>query len=141
MITRWVKFNTVGIAGTGVQLAMLWLCARLLAVHYLVATIIAVEAAVLHNFAWHEVWTWPKLPAAERWGRLARFHAANGAVSIASNALFMWLFQGCLGIPLLPANLGAIVCTAIINFLIADLWVFRPPGARNNSNFMTGSGV
>ncbi len=30
----------------------------LLGPHYLVATALAVEMAVLHNFFWHRRWTW-----------------------------------------------------------------------------------
>lgn len=40
----------------GVQLAVLAWLVRSLQMHYLPATAIAVEAAVLHNFFWHE---WP----------------------------------------------------------------------------------
>jgi len=51
MLVRWLKFNAVGIAGTVVQLTALWLLARLSGIQYVVATGIAVEIAVLHNFA------------------------------------------------------------------------------------------
>ena len=56
-----------------------WFTARL---HYLVATAIAVEAAVLHNFCWHQRWTWRDRRAASRTTavrRLGRFHLLNGA--------------------------------------------------------------
>ncbi|MSO19643.1 MAG: GtrA family protein [Acidobacteria bacterium] len=53
----WLKFNTVGALGAGVQAAALWLLMKVFRVHYLIATPIAVEAAILHNFAWHFHWT------------------------------------------------------------------------------------
>jgi putative flippase GtrA len=92
---------------------------------YVVATILAVEVAVLHNFVWHEAWTWRGLPAEARWGRLLRFHVANGFVSLASNALFTWLFKRYLGLPLLVSNVAAIALTAILNFVLASTWVFK----------------
>ena len=119
-----MKFNAVGVAGTVVQLAALYFLARVLRIQYVVATVLAVEVAVLHNFAWHEIWTWPGLPAQQRWRRLARFHVANGFVSIASNALLTLIFKQYLGIPLLASNLAAIVLTALLNFLVAASWVF-----------------
>jgi len=45
---RWLKFNAVGAGGVAVQLAFLALLVRL-GVHYLLATALAVEAAVLQN--------------------------------------------------------------------------------------------
>ena len=44
-----------------------------------VAMPVAVEAAVLTNFFWHERWTWhDRVQASGRWSRLLRFHITNG---------------------------------------------------------------
>ncbi len=69
-----MKFNAVGLIGIVVQLAVLCTLVHLLKVHYLLATFLAMETAILRNFAWHEQWTWhdragPGMPA-----RLVRFH-------------------------------------------------------------------
>lgn len=122
---RWLKFGAVGIAGVAVQLSVLWLLARELGVPTIAATVMAVEVAILHNFAWHEAWTWRGLPPEERWTRLLRFHTANGFVSLALNAGFTWLFKENFGAPLLISNLGAIAVTSLLTFLMADRWVFR----------------
>ena len=55
---RLLKFNFVGAIGIGVQFGVLFLLKSVWHVHYLVATVIAVEMAVLHNFVWHERFTW-----------------------------------------------------------------------------------
>jgi len=124
-VKRWLKFNAVGIVGALVQLISLWLLTRA-GVQYVIATVLAVEVAVLHNFAWHEVWTWRGIPAHGRWQRLFRFHVANGLVSIASNAVFTWILKQGFGLPLLIANFGAICVTALLNFVLAAVWVFQP---------------
>ena len=49
---HWLKFNTVGAIGIGVQLAALAALKSGLELNYLLATGLAVEAAVLHNFVW-----------------------------------------------------------------------------------------
>jgi putative flippase GtrA len=128
-LIRWLKFNAVGIAGAGVQLAALWLLARVVGIQYVVATILAVELAVLHNFAWHEVWTWRGIPAEGRLRRLGRFHVANGFVSMLSNAVFTWIFKQWMGAPLVVANGISIVLTALLNFVLASVYVF-PSTAR-----------
>ena len=62
--TRWIKFNLVGGMGIVVQVLVLLVLKTGLHLHYLVATALAVEAAVIHNFLWHERFTW-----ADRAGR------------------------------------------------------------------------
>jgi dolichol-phosphate mannosyltransferase len=125
MRSRFVRFNAVGVAGFALQLVMLWLLARG-GVHYLAATALAVEAAILHNFAWHECWTWPDRPAGgrTRLARLARFHAVNGAVSLAGNLLLMPVLVRGAGLPVLAANLVAVVVCAAVNFAGAERLVF-----------------
>ena len=57
-LVRWCKFNIVGGMGILVQFAALFLLKSVLHFNYLGATAIAVEAAVVHNFVWHEQFTW-----------------------------------------------------------------------------------
>ena len=58
MLVRWCKFNLVGGLGIIVQFAALFLLKSMLHFNYLGATAIAVETAVVHNFLWHERFTW-----------------------------------------------------------------------------------
>jgi dolichol-phosphate mannosyltransferase len=126
--TRWrfLRFNLVGALGIAVQLLVLELLRRA-GVHYLVATVLAVEAAILHNFVWHERYTWRDRRDVSRWescARLLRFHLANGAVSLLGNALLMRWLVGELLLPVLPANLLAIAACGVLNFLLGDRLVF-----------------
>jgi len=98
---RWIMFNSVGAMGIVVQLSVLWLLAAHFNLGYLLATGLAVEAAVLHNFFWHERWTWADRTANCSNGFLKRFmyfHTANGVISLAGNLVLMQLFVGKLGI-------------------------------------------
>lgn len=133
---RWLRFNAAGLFGIGVQLAVLSFLTRMGA-DYFAATLVAVECAILHNFLWHERWTWSERAsrAAGDWPRrLLRFHLANGAISIAGNALLMWWLVGLLGGPVLLSNLLSIALCGTANFIAGDLFVFRraqesaPPG-------------
>jgi putative flippase GtrA len=114
----WLRFNAVGIAGAPLQVALLWLLMHFGA-HYLWATALSVEAALLHNFFWHTRWTWQGRDAS-----LLRFHLANGLVSIVSNLIWMRIFTGWLGVPAVPANLLAITLTSVVNFVLGERWVF-----------------
>jgi putative flippase GtrA len=122
---RFWRFNAVGVLGFAVQLGVLALLVHA-GVHYLAATAMAVEAAILHNFAWHERWTWRDRPASgrARLARLLRFHALNGGVSLAGNVLIMRVLVGLCGMPPLPSNVMAVLACAAVNFLGADRLVF-----------------
>lgn len=126
-LIRWLRFNFVGLLGIAVQLSVLTLLVSVARINYLLATVIAVECAVLHNFLWHERYTWRErtrgTPGVT--GRLLRFHLANGLISIAGNLLFMRLLAGSAGLHYLPANLLSIAMCGILNFLVGDFLVFR----------------
>ena len=131
VIRTYLKFNVVGIAGVGVQLLVLALLKSGFGVPYLTATVLAVETAVLHNFFWHERWTWIERTKVLPWGfssRIVRFHFANGLISLAGNAALMWLLVAGLRIPYLIANLMAIAACSLINFWAGDRFVFRASG-------------
>src|SRR5580658_7724351 len=122
---RWLKFNTVGIGGAAVQLSVLWMLEHFTSIPYVFAVVIAVEIAILHNFFWHEAWTWRGKPVEDRWWRLLRFHLGNGFVSIASNVVLTYFYKEIAGLPLVAANLAGIVTAALLNFWVAQAWVFR----------------
>jgi putative flippase GtrA len=126
MSSRFWRFNGVGAIGFAVQLGALAVLLRL-GLHYLAATALAVEVTLLHNFAWHERWTWKDRPAGGfvRLERLWRFQALNGAVSLAGNLILMGVLAGTLGVPPLVANLVAVLVCALLNFAASDRVVFR----------------
>jgi len=133
MLMRWLKFNLVGGIGIGVQFAALFLLKSVLRFDYLFATSIAVEAAVVHNFVWHEQFTWSERlrPSDSRraWRasllRFLRFNFTTGAVSIAGNLALMWVMVGQGHMNYLIANGIAIALCSVANFLVSDGWVFQ----------------
>jgi putative flippase GtrA len=125
---RWIKFNAVGGIGIVVQLAALAVLRSSLKFNYLLATAIAVEVAVLHNFVWHERFTWADRPPsrlAHSLIRLAKFNATNGAVSIGGNVLLMRLLVGRFKLNYIFSNCVAIAICSLLNFLLGDRFVFE----------------
>jgi GtrA-like protein len=80
----------VGALGIGVQLGTFCFLTHGLGADYWLATALAVETAVLHNFVWHERFTW-----ADRAGRggeqalarMLRFNLTTGVISRGGNLL------------------------------------------------------
>jgi putative flippase GtrA len=128
MASRFVRFNLVGIVGFGLQLALLLALERA-GVPIALATLIAVEAALLHNFAWHERWTWAGLAGGTRAGRLGRFHVSNGLISLAGNAVMTTALTN-VGMPTIAASTTAVLVCALLNFASAHLWVISHPTAQ-----------
>jgi putative flippase GtrA len=127
-IRHWLKFNAVGIIGIGVQLSVLTILASGLKLNYLLSTFLAVEAAVLHNFVWHERWTWverTRQKAGRRLRRLISFHLANGLISLGGNLLLMWVLVSKAHLHYFVANLIAIGTCSVVNFFASDRIVFR----------------
>ena len=123
--SRWLKFYAVGGIGIAVQFVVLAALTSGLRFDYRLATTAAVEAAVIHNFLWHEHFTWADRRASNVLARFARFNLTTGAFSIAGNLVLMELLVGILALPYLAANAMTIVACSIVNFLLSDRFVFR----------------
>jgi putative flippase GtrA len=122
-VSRAARFFWVGAAGFVVQIVTLHALAAA-GLPYPFATALAVEAAILHNFLWHERWTWADRSSSERWQRLIRFNGSTALISIGGNVALMALFVGRLQLPLMPATLLAVLTLSVLNFLSADRLVF-----------------
>jgi putative flippase GtrA len=122
---RWCRFNLVGIMGMAVQLSALALLNRWIAGHYLIATALAIEVTLLHNFVWHLRFTWrDRGKSSSRLAQLLRFHLSNGLVSLAGNLVLMRILVSKAHLPLLIANAIAILACSLINFCLGESWIF-----------------
>lgn len=129
-MTRWARFAGVGLMGLVFQLSLVYVLTSILTVDYRIAIVIGVEAAILHNFAWHERWTWrDRVVGSSReaaYVRLMKFNAASGLISIVGNVAFTTAFVELIGAPVLLSNVSAIICLTLLNFMAADRLAFAP---------------
>ena len=139
-LRRWLTFNGIGAIGVAVQLALLATLLKMLHWPVPLATAIAVEAAVLHNFAWHQRLTWRDRPVStlgELIQRLARFHVLNGSVSLVGNVVITSVLST-VGMQPLLANAIAIALCSTVNFFAGDRLVFA---ARTATTLVIASGL
>ena len=133
-LRRWLRFNFVGLFGVGVQLALLQLLLLSTQLDYRFATLIAVELTVLHNFCWHWRYTWRErqlLSSRVVLRRLMEFHLTNGTVSLAGSWTLTALLVSRARFPVIAANLVSIGACSLVNFLLAEVLVFRKPAGRD----------
>jgi len=121
---RWLKFNAVGAGGIVVQLGMLGVLKSGVGLDYLLATGLAVEAAVIHNYLWHERFTWADRSSTNSWMRFAKFNVTTGMFSILGNVILMRALVGGAHMNYWVANILTIALCSFVNFVVSDRFVF-----------------
>jgi putative flippase GtrA len=121
---RFARFVLAGASGFIVQVGTLAVLTLLVRLNYVIATVIAVEAAILANFIWHHHWTFRD--RAGSWlQRLVRFNALNGITSVAGSIFLTACLVEALGLHPVVANIACVAALSVINFVAADRLVFR----------------
>jgi putative flippase GtrA len=133
-MTRFAKFAGVGLVGWLVQVVTL---SALIAAgaHYVLATALAVEVTILHNFAWHLRYTWREAAAPSRsivLHRLVRFNTSTALVSIVGNVVAAALAVEYLHMAAPIANTLAALLLSVLNFALANRWVFQKAELRTH---------
>ena len=125
---RVARFVTVGGLGFAVQAATLSLLTTAVHWPWPLAIASAVEAAIVHNFVWHQRWTWRDRGTESTWSfrfrRFARYNVATGVLAIAGNVAVTGLFLALLDLPIVIANLCAVLTLTVASFFVADRWIF-----------------
>jgi dolichol-phosphate mannosyltransferase len=127
---RFGRFSAVGLMGAAIQLLLLYLATKELGLPSVASTPVAAEIALLHNFIWHERFTWRDrglLRVTRPWevaARLWRFHIASGLISLGGNTMAMYFLVERLKVPAMPAAVAAMLLCSVANFLATDRWVY-----------------
>lgn len=124
---RIVAFLFVGALGFALQMGGFG-CLRAAGWPLPAATACSALTAVVHNFIWHERWTWSDRggDVATRTRRFAGYLATTGATSLVSNVVLVAFFAGLFTLPPRVALALAVVSTSVVNFLISDRLTFQP---------------
>lgn len=123
---RMSKFAVVGLSGLVVNSGILWILTHFFHIDYRIASLLAIEVAILNNYVWNTVWTWRDRPADSVGHVLRRFVKFNGASALV--ALINWLSLIALTewfhIEMMISNLIGIFAASIFNFLVSHYWTF-----------------
>ncbi len=93
--------------------------------NYLGATALAVESAIVHNYFWHERFTWIDRTTKNSGTRFLKFNFTTGLFSILRNVVLMRMFVAGLHMNYLVANLLTIAsCSGRLS--VSDWFVFDP---------------
>jgi putative flippase GtrA len=127
---RFLKFATVGVIGTIIDFSVLNLLHKLAGMPVLTANIFSFSLAVLSNFTWNRLWTFPESRERPLIGQLGQFVLVN-VVGLGINEAVLYLvlqaIRSFVGDPwnYNLAKAFAIVVVLFWNYFINRLWTYR----------------
>jgi putative flippase GtrA len=124
-LPRLGAFGTVAALGFAVQVTTIVVLTAA-GWHLAWATAAGVSMAVLHNFIWHERWTWrDRAPLGTVGRRLVRVVLSTGLVSLVGTVALTALYVAVLGAPVLIGNLLAVWSVGLLNYTVLDRLIYR----------------
>jgi len=132
---RFVKFGIVGGSGVAVNVGLLHVFTASAKLDYRLASVFAIECAVINNFLWNYFWTWKDRQAGSKRSfvyMLFKFHVSSGLTAFVVNWGLLVLLTEVLHVNYhvtnVPnyhiSNLIGIGLGAVANFFIGHFWVF-----------------
>ena len=127
---RFLKFATVGMIGMVVDLTVLNVMHKVFGLPLLVANTISFTTAVISNFTWNRLWTFPESRERPIGSQLGQFALVN-VVGLAINNLVLWLaFQVTQQIVPDPwdYNLAKVLAIGVVlfwNYFVNRAWTYK----------------
>lgn len=129
-VVRFVKFSVVGAIGMVVDLTILNIMYKVVGLPLLAANTISFSTAVLSNFTWNRLWTFPESRQRPLVPQLAQFALVN-VIGLAINNLVLWVvFNAVRNFIPDPLNYNFAKVTAIgvvlfWNYGINRIWTYK----------------
>ena len=120
--TTFLKFGIVGASGVVVNYGIAYL-GYIAGLSDLLSLAIGVEAAILNNFTWNDLWTFRHRRALKLPLRMLYFHASRLLGFLATMASH-YLFAHIIGIPITISYILAIGVGTLTNYFTSDLFVW-----------------
>ena len=142
IVFRYAKFAASTLAGTAVDMLVLWLCAHYLLDgsywrEYILSPFLSFECAVLTNFVIAYFGVWRDRISARSWKSFFR-HYGGYNLSCTGTFLFkmalLLLFEQLFHWDVLWCNIVALCFSGLLNFFINEKIVFRPKRNREKDN-------
>lgn len=120
------KFAVVGASGVLVNLGVLWFLSYALLIQHFISSIIGIEASLINNFIWNDLWTFKKRRFGKRWLRLLKYHVSTAIGTLAQYAVSQIAYYAILRESITSQALGILV-GFIANYLISKKYVWTRP--------------
>ncbi|MBN1981250.1 MAG: GtrA family protein [Chitinivibrionales bacterium] len=129
MIQRFIRFGIVGISGIFVNQGVLYCVTEFLKIDYKISSLIAIEIAILSNFALNSRWTWKDRQTgsiADTAVQLLKFNFSSIITAILFNWIILVVLTEYFSVQYMISNLIGIVIASAANFFLSNFWAFSP---------------
>jgi dolichol-phosphate mannosyltransferase len=136
-VVRFVKFGIVGGSGVVVNAGLFYLFTTGAAFDHKVASVIAIECAIINNFLWNYFWTWKDRKTESKRSfayMLMKFNLSSGLIAFVVNFGLLVLLTDLLHVNyhfpisqvsnVFISNLIGIGCGTLANFFLSHYLVF-----------------
>jgi len=118
------KFIIVGVIGTGVNLLTLYILTDIFKVFYIISATIAFILSVLNNYFLNKLWTFKEKLQDEVVKKVLQYTVVS-IISLFANLGILFFLVEFVSMWYIAAEIIAIICAFIINFIGSVLWTFR----------------
>lgn len=125
---RMVRFGIVGGSGVIVNQGFLMLFHGVAGLPLLLSSIVAIELSIINNFVWNSLWTWKYNygGSLKLWlQKCLQYHTTTVLTAFIGNVLVLMALVKLFGIDYRIANLIGIAVGSVLNYFLAEVWVFR----------------
>ncbi len=122
-IRQFLKFATVGVFNTLINMSVLFVLTEFFHIYYILSAIFAFIVAVTNSFIWNKIWTF-KEKLNDRFIKKYPKFLTISVLALLVNLSLLYILTEFLGIHYLVSQLIAIFFSLWINFLGNKLWTF-----------------
>ena len=119
-----IKFAFVGALGTVVNLSILYTLTELFNVHYIISEAIAFLVSVVHNYILNKIWTFKESLHERIITKYFKYIIIN-LISLCINLTILFILVEFYGFWYIFAEVVAISCAFLNNFIINKFWTFK----------------
>ncbi len=128
LLKRILSFQFIGWIGTGVNLAVLWLCYDVLSWPLLVSGALAIEVAIIHNFVWYYFWTWNDRVAFTVRDFLTlfiRYNIFTAAIDFIIRLGILWILTEYYGVHYIISDIVGMFIAPLLKYITNDAYIFN----------------
>jgi len=123
-IIQFLKFAIVGAIGTLVNLGLLYIFTEIFNFYYIISEIIAFTVSVINNYLLNKIWTFKEELKQEIVQKYAKYFVIS-VISLIVNLTILFILVEHFDYWYILAELFAIACSFVVNYLGNVLWTFR----------------